>query len=252
MARTRSVTKRIAERSLLLDLPAELRCLIFSFIFKDEAPNLRGDMYGSINTIIKEPQVALVSRQIRAEVLPLFYARKAFFFNVSERGGHHRLAQRVRRIKPTSSKLQYMKKATFFGRGWRGQVGITIDFSKLKIIDARWRPYQQRLRGRPPPVLAHNHMGVRHCTKFQAALDKALEGDLDNGRPRAYQAMLNIVDTCSRCFMIHDPKNSRTYTFAADACPLGEQSYGPCECSQVMDLVTSVQLKPTRPIFNKR
>jgi hypothetical protein len=254
MRLTRSATKHIAaiaaennsiaeaaghETSRFLDLPAELRCLVFSFSFEDEPPELRGDIDRS-STTVKDPGVAFVSRQIRAEVLPIFYSRKAFFFNVTPRGNHHKIKKWVASMKTTPAKMQYMKKVTFFGRSWGGQVGITIDFATSQIIDARWRMYQQKIaRGLASPELEHHHMGVGHCARFQAALDAAMQGDLVPGRPRAYQAMLNILEACHGHFMIQSPNNSMVHSFARKPPRLGEQSFGPCYCSQIVALVGS-------------
>jgi hypothetical protein len=250
--RLRSATKRIAaiaaerlpqtvglpvdQKSRLLDLPAELRCLILCFAIapEDEPPVLVGDIYRHSTAII-DPPVTFVCRQLRAEALPLYYSRKAFFFNLSKNQQSHKKLQKwAASVKTTPSKIQRMRKVMFFGRAMIGQVGVTIDFAKMKIIDARWWCYQNSLTQRcPSPV--HHHMGVRHCSKLQAALDAALQGDETPEWPRAYQAMLNIVEACHDYFWT--PTNNRAICCARKPHRLGEKSSGPCGCLQVVDLI---------------
>jgi hypothetical protein len=251
--RLRSATKRIAaiaaerpstvasaveviihQESRLLDLPAELRCFILSYAMEleNEPAVLVGDIY-RYSTAIIDPPVTFVCRQLRADALPLFYSQKAFFFNLSRNQYFYKdLKQWV--AKTTPSKIQLMRKAMFFGRSQGGQIGITIDFAKLKIIDARWWRIQNSL-GRRRPDLSHHHMRVRHCEKLQTALDAALHSDETLQWPCAYQAMRNILKACPRCFWI--PKSNRTYSFAGATCRLGEQSFGPCDCSQIVGVV---------------
>ena len=248
--RLRSTTKRIAaiaakhpstaevpvhQTSRLLDLPAELRCLILAFAMEleNEPPVLVGDIY-RYSTAIVDPPVTFVCRQLRADALPLYYSQKAFFFNLSRYQYSYKTLERwMTRVKTTPSKIQHMQKVMFFGRACSGQVGVTIDFAKVKIIDARWWCYQNSLTQRLPSS-THHHMGVRHCEKLQAALDAALQ-DETLGWARAFEAMLNVLKACHGFFWI--PQNNRTICCARMACRLGEQSFGPCDCSQVVGLV---------------
>jgi hypothetical protein len=101
--------------SPLLDLPRELRCLILSFVFRDEAPILAGDMHQN-GTRIRDPKVESVCPTIRAEALPLFYSSKAFIFNITKFGQLATIERWFARQETTPSKVQNMREVTVFGR----------------------------------------------------------------------------------------------------------------------------------------
>ncbi|KAF1823435.1 uncharacterized protein K489DRAFT_409290 [Dissoconium aciculare CBS 342.82] len=177
MRLTRSAAKRIAEIDAefdneaqhilrqnapgrLLSLPPELRGLIFSFLFEDEPPKLMGDIYRR-STAMRDPPVLFVCHQLRDELLSYFYSRKVFHFNISFCGDLAKLERWVASIKNIPCKVQHMRKVTFFGRSLGVQASITVDFTKMKIIDARWTQHQNSAGRNPKPI--HHHMGVRHC-----------------------------------------------------------------------------------------
>ncbi|KAF1823436.1 uncharacterized protein K489DRAFT_409291 [Dissoconium aciculare CBS 342.82] len=219
---TRSQQKKRAKAmtaggSRLLDLPRELRYLILNFVFQDEAPILAGDILES-GTRVRDPKVASVCRTIRAEALPLFYSSKAFVFNITKFGQLATIKRWFARNKTTPSKVQNMRKVTFFGRSYRGQVYLTIDFKQVKIIDARWRAHQRSLRKKPTEVPPHWHMGACHVKHFQDAMDTGLQQEQTNGPSPALVAMESILEACSRFFWIRDSRRAMTY--AVESCRL--------------------------------
>ncbi|KAK0270353.1 hypothetical protein LTR35_014152 [Friedmanniomyces endolithicus] len=64
----------------LMDLPKELRCEIYSFVVVERKSFIRPDSV----TGQGQPDLAMVSREVREEVLPIFYAKNTFALDVAE------------------------------------------------------------------------------------------------------------------------------------------------------------------------
>ncbi|KAK0868677.1 hypothetical protein LTR91_013897 [Friedmanniomyces endolithicus] len=67
----------------LMDLPKELRCEIYSFVVVERKILIRPDSV----TGREQPDLAMVSREVREEVLPIFYAKNTFAIDVTETCG---------------------------------------------------------------------------------------------------------------------------------------------------------------------
>ncbi|KAK1055450.1 hypothetical protein LTR12_014729 [Friedmanniomyces endolithicus] len=66
-----------------MDLPKELRCEIYSFVVVECKTLIRPDSV----TGREQPDLAMVSREVREEVLPIFYAKNTFTLDVTESCG---------------------------------------------------------------------------------------------------------------------------------------------------------------------
>lgn len=218
-------------RSRLLELPKELRTLILECLFEDEAPMLRCSYYQR-GTRITDPPTALVCRSLREECISTYYSRKAFFFNVSIYGEMIALEQWLSKNMMTPQKFRRMKKVTFFGLSHVGQISVMIDFSRLKVVDARWRQYQNL--GRPPRI-EHYHLNGSDIEVMQQALGSADNDDALSEEARACAAFVRVLAACQGYFNVPKAKPKRTMCRAGKPPRLGPDSYGYCECEVMVE-----------------
>ncbi|KAK4508578.1 hypothetical protein PRZ48_002317 [Zasmidium cellare] len=119
-------------RSRLLDLPTELRLSIFEFALTSPTPTVtfRLDPYQlDTYTPALQPPLTRVSRQLRAEILPIYYESNAFILHSEPPKSHDALAW----LRCNEAYLPLLRKLTFWiryvparGNGGVGAFGVSV------------------------------------------------------------------------------------------------------------------------------
>ncbi|QIW96488.1 hypothetical protein AMS68_002006 [Peltaster fructicola] len=136
------IPRLTSQRSMLLSLPAELRERIFEFALMSEKPlvTFHIDEYQQEDyQEARQPPLLTVSRQIRQEALPLFYASNDFIFFTEGRKADESCCW-VKSIQPY---LDHLRGVTFWIRhissmpthiASRGAIAVTMHFAPRREV----------------------------------------------------------------------------------------------------------------------